>query len=230
MIRGIDKEIQSISIINDEILWPVQINIMSYRENSWISVKVLCGLKFPTNFDLFMLFGGFHLSTPVKWHKNNGKVCEKRSELISRHFTNDDEILSIAKFNSLGRNPGQESFVQSSLWSNCWLPIGKDATQLWSSFTFSHPAGCSFPGWLTVSHCDSGRYFHNKDFPETGFETISSTKWYILMKYKKAPGDSLDSRPMANQLTWNDTFIIGLVKKCKNQRKVSFSLETCHYW
>ena len=34
--------------------------------------------------------------------KLNGKVCEKRSELISQHFTNDDEILSIANFDSLG--------------------------------------------------------------------------------------------------------------------------------
>ncbi len=63
-ITGIDKEIQSISIIDDEKLWPVQINIMSYHDN--------------------------------------GKVCEKRSELISQHFTNDDEILSIANFDSLG--------------------------------------------------------------------------------------------------------------------------------
>ncbi len=34
------------------------------------------------------------------WHVM--KVCEKQSELISRHFMNDDEILSIANFNSLG--------------------------------------------------------------------------------------------------------------------------------
>ena len=29
-------------------------------------------------------------------------VCEKRSELISRHFTNDDEFLSIANMDSQG--------------------------------------------------------------------------------------------------------------------------------
>ena len=88
---------------DDEILWPVQINIMSFRESSWISVKVPCELNFSRNFNLFMLFGGFHLSTPAKWHENNRKVCEKQSESISRHFTNDDEILSIANFDSLGR-------------------------------------------------------------------------------------------------------------------------------
>ncbi len=116
MITGIDKEIWSISIIDDEILWPVQINIMSYRENSWISVKVRYELKFPTKFNPIMLFGGFHLSTPVKWHENNGKVCEKRSELISWHFTNDDEILSIARFT---REYIQFSSMNTKL-CTCW--------------------------------------------------------------------------------------------------------------
>ncbi len=35
--------------------------------------------------------------------KKMGKVCKKQSELISLHFTNDDEILSIANMDSLGR-------------------------------------------------------------------------------------------------------------------------------
>ena len=101
-ITGIEKEFQSISIIDDEILWPVQINITAFHENSWNSVKVRNEVNFPTNFNIFMFYGGFHLSTTVKWHENNGKVCEKPSKLISRHFTNDDEIPSIANFNSLG--------------------------------------------------------------------------------------------------------------------------------
>ena len=67
------KKVLSISIIDDEILWPVQIKI--YMDSSYI-----WWLSF----------------------ENNGNDCKKRSELISRHFMNDDEILSIAKMDSLG--------------------------------------------------------------------------------------------------------------------------------
>ena len=95
MITGIDKESNQFPSLTTKYC----------DQSKLISCPILkireILLSFPTSFYLFMLFVGFHLSTTVKWHDNNGKVCKKWSELILQHFTNDDEILSIANMYSL---------------------------------------------------------------------------------------------------------------------------------
>ncbi len=187
-ITGLDKEIQSISIIDDEILWPVQINIMSYRENSWISVKVLCELNFPTNFNLFMLFGGFHLSTPVKWHENNGKVCEKRSELISRQFKNDDEILSRltrveSHWNQLGHiSQLTESFYYTCIGNSSITYLFHRTVRFWWTKKWWHFAGCKRVSDMTTPTAD---ILHNlPDFIQwsDSWEFVSVVWLWTLLK------------------------------------------------